>query len=73
VHTYVNNILIGKRYLDHRGTYHVTQLATGDHFKCKISEPIFGKSHHEVGRSSFLAELPVLASGSLQAHADVFL
>lgn len=48
VDTYVNNLLVGKRYLDHRGTYQVTQLSTGDYFKLKISEPIFGKSTHEV-------------------------
>ena len=25
-YTYINNILIGKRYLDHRGPFHVTCL-----------------------------------------------
>ena len=48
-YTYINNILIGKRYLDHRGPFHVTCLQTNDSFQCKISEPMLGKSQHEVG------------------------
>lgn len=45
----MNNILIGTRYLDHRGPFHITCLATGDSFQCKVTEPFMGKSTHEVG------------------------
>lgn len=48
VPTYINNILIGKRNLDHRGSFYVTCLTSGDSFKCKIKEPLFGKGHHDV-------------------------
>ena len=48
VPTYINNILIGKRNLDHRGSFYVTCLTSGESFKCKIKEPLFGKGHHDV-------------------------
>lgn len=47
--TYVNNLLVGARNIDHRGQFHVVNLATDDSFQCSIKEPFFGKSRHEVG------------------------
>ncbi len=47
--TYVNNLLVGARNIDHRGQFHVLNLATNDTFQCSIKEPFFGKSRHEVG------------------------
>ena len=47
--TYVNNLLIGDRNCDHRGKFHIVNLATDDTFQCRIKEPFFGKSKHEVG------------------------
>lgn len=52
VPTYINNILIGKRNLDHRGSFYVNCLSSGDCFKCKIKEPLFGKGHHMVRYTS---------------------
>ncbi|CAL5227045.1 g9943 [Coccomyxa viridis] len=46
--TYVNNLLVGARNIDHRGQFHVVNLATDDSFQCSIKEPFFGKSRHEV-------------------------
>lgn len=48
VPTYINNILIGKRSIDHRGSFYVNCLTSGDCMKCKIKEPLFGKGHHDV-------------------------
>ena len=58
--TYINSILIGKRNLDHRGSFHVTCLSSGDCFKFKIAEPMFGKSHHLVRILSFCIPAPIL-------------
>ena len=46
--TYVNNLLVGARNIDHRGQFHVINLGTNDTFQCSIKEPFFGKSRHEV-------------------------
>lgn len=53
--TFVNNLLVGSRNIDHRGSFHVLNMATNDTFQCSIKEPIFSKSRHEVGvlRSRF--------------------
>jgi hypothetical protein len=53
--TFVNNLLVGSRNIDHRGSFHVLNMATNDTFQCSITEPIFSKSRHEVGvQSRFL-------------------
>ena len=44
----MNNLLVGARNIDHRGQFHVLNLATNDAFQCSIKEPFFGKSRHEV-------------------------
>ena len=46
--TYINNLLVGKRNLDHRGDFEVVNMATNDAFQCSIKEPFFAKSRHEV-------------------------
>ena len=46
--TYVGNILVGKRFIDHRGPFHVTCLATGDCFKGTLTAPMFGASSRMV-------------------------
>lgn len=46
--TYVNNLLVGSRNIDHRGSFFVLNLATNDSFQCAIKEPIFTKSRHQV-------------------------
>ena len=51
--TFVNNLLVGSRNIDHRGSFHVLNMATNDIFQCSIKEPIFSKSRHEVGALSF--------------------
>ena len=56
-YTYINNILLGKRYLDHRGPYYVTCVQTGDTFQCRIQEPIVGKAQHEVSCWQHVASL----------------
>lgn len=66
VPTYINNILIGKRCLDHRGSFHVTCLTSGDCFRCKIKEPIFGKAHHDV-RSCLLLSVVVHFSHAVRS------
>ncbi|CAL8466530.1 g6066 [Coccomyxa elongata] len=48
VPTYINNILIGKRSIDHRGSFYVNCLTSGECMKVKIKEPLFGKGHHDV-------------------------
>ena len=46
--TYINNLLVGKRNLDHRGNFEVVNMATNDAFQCSIKEPFFARSRHEV-------------------------
>ena len=58
----MNNLLVGARNIDHRGQFHVINLATNDTFQCSIKEPFFGKSRHEVGifTTSGCMHMPVI-------------
>ena len=70
--TYINNLLVGKRNLDHRGNFEVVNMATNDAFQCSIKEPFFARSRHEVcsmhGFSIRYGAQCASASWSLDAH-----